>query len=124
MTEGLATPRTISMNYYEIWCNLKDSRKDLEFADNLGKLLARLRDSGAIAGYRLTRRKLGFGPPELGEFHVSIAVENLSQLDAAYGLLVPRAGDEESLHARVYSAVTDFRAALYRDFPDPERARE
>ena len=33
-----------------------------------------------------------------------------------------RDGEVEKLHARVYSLVTDFRAALYRDFPDPERA--
>ena len=28
----------------------------------------------------------------------------------------------ERLHAPVYSMVTDFKAALYRGFPDPERA--
>lgn len=32
-----------------------------------------------------------------------------------------RSGALEELHSAVYSKVTDFRAALYRDFPDPVR---
>ncbi|HKQ48999.1 MAG TPA: DUF6614 family protein [Phycisphaerae bacterium] len=110
------------MNHYEIWVNLKDSHKDLEFAENLRGYLGHLQRLGKIADYRLTRRKLGFGPPELGEFHVSIQTESLAQLDEAFGAAAARAGEIEPLHARVYSMVTDFRSALYRDFPDPERA--
>lgn len=109
------------MNYYEIWCNLKDTHKDLEFADGLTRFLGLLVERQRIAGFRLTRRKLGFGPPELGEFHISIWAESLAQLDEAFNEVAPRAGQVESLHARVYSAVTDFHAALYRDFPDPQR---
>lgn len=109
------------MNYYEIWFNLKDTHKDLEFAASLGAYLGHLQKLGTIASYTLTRRKLGFGPPELGEFHVSIRAESLDQLDEAFGTVAARSGETESLHARVYSAVTDFRSALYRDFPDPQR---
>lgn len=112
-----------AMNHYEIWFNLKDTHKDVEFAGHLGGYLGHLQKLGKIAGYRLTRRKLGFGPPELGEFHVSIQAESLAQLDEAFGAAAARSGEIEQLHARVYSAVTDFRAALYRDFPDPERAK-
>lgn len=109
------------MNYYEIWFNLRDSHRDLEFAEHLTRYLNALKASGDIAGHRLTRRKLGFGPSELGEFHATIAVENLAQLDRAFLAIAPRSGDIEKLHARVYSAITDFKSALYRDFPDPER---
>ena len=109
------------MNHYEIWCNLKDSHKDLEFARAIDGYLGHLQKEGRIAAYRLARRKLGFGPPELGEFHVSIAVESLAQLDQAFDVVAPRSGEVEQLHARVYSMVTDFRSALYRDFPDPQR---
>lgn len=110
-----------AMDHYEIWCNLKDSHRDLEFAANLRGYLGQLREQGKIADFRLTRRKLGFGPAELGEFNISIAVTNLTQLDEAFGIVAARSGEVERLHAKVYGMVTDFRSALYRDFPDPQR---
>lgn len=71
----------------------------------------------------MQRRKLGFGPPELGEFHVTIEVADLAQLEAAFDEVVPRTGATEGLHAKVWSQVTNFRSGLWRDFPDPERVR-
>lgn len=109
------------MNHYEIWCNLKDSHRDMEFAENVRAYLGCLQSNGKIAGWRLSRRKLGFGPAELGEFHISISCNTLAQLDEAFSTIAPRSGDIEKLHVRVYSMVTDFRSALYRDFPDRER---
>ncbi|MFO0973903.1 MAG: DUF6614 family protein [Phycisphaerae bacterium] len=109
------------MNHYEIWFNLADTRRDLEFASNLRAFLGFLQTAGKIAGYRLTRRKLGFGPAELGEFHVSIQAASLAQLDEAFGLAAARTGELEALHARVFAMVKDFKSALYRDFPDPQR---
>lgn len=111
------------MNYYEAWFNLLDTHKDLEFARGLDDYLGHLAREGLIVDYRLTRRKLGFGPGELGEFHVVISVNSLTQLDNAFGAVAPRSGDIERLHARVYSAITDVRFALYRDFPDPQRTQ-
>jgi Family of unknown function (DUF6614) len=109
------------MNYYDIWCNLKDSRSDMAFAQNLSTFLEHLKAQGLLEAWTLTRRKLGFGPPELGEFHVRIACKDLAQLDAAFGVAARRAGEIELLHAKVFSMVTDFRSGLYRDFPDTER---
>jgi hypothetical protein len=112
------------MNYYEIWVNLCDSRRDLEFAEAVRGYLGYLEARGAIAGYRLARRKFGFGPEGLGEFHITVLAEDLAQLDAAFGIAATRSGEVEELHRRVYSLVTDFRSALYRDFPDPQRRPE
>jgi hypothetical protein len=109
------------MDHYEIWCNLADTHKDLEFARAVDAYLGFLQRDGRIAGYRLKRRKLGFGPPELGEFHLTIDVESLAQLEQAFSVVAARSGELERLHAAVYSRVTDFRSALYRDFPDPQR---
>ena len=109
------------MNHYHIWCNLKDTHKDLEFAENLRGYLGQLEKLGKIADYSLTRRKLGFGPGELGEFHVVITTQDMAQLDAAFDVVAARSGPVETAHAKVYSMVTDFRSALYRDFPDPQR---
>lgn len=111
------------MQYYEIWFNLKDSHADLEFCQHLDAYLGLLKQDGRIESWRLTRRKFGFGLPELGEFHVSIATKDMAQLDRAFDLAATRAGEVQELHAHVYSRVTDFRSALYRDFPDPVRVR-
>lgn len=109
------------MDHYEIWVNLKDSRRDLEFAAAVRDYMEHLKADGRIAGWSLRRRKLGFGPAELGEFHISIATEDLAQLDRAFSLAATRSGEVEKRHAAVYAMVTDFRSALYRDFPDPVR---
>ncbi|MEK6703820.1 MAG: DUF6614 family protein, partial [Planctomycetota bacterium] len=63
----------------------------------------------------------GFGPPEVGEFHCEVWTNDLAQLDTAFSLVATRDGQVETLHRPVYSAVKDFKSALYRDFPDPER---
>lgn len=109
------------MDHYHVWADLRPGTKDLEFVDAVTAMLEHLREAGHVAGYRVTRRKLGFGPPELGEFHVDIEVEDLARLDAAFGAVAPRSGEVERLHAAVWSRVTGLRTALYRDFPDPAR---
>lgn len=109
------------MDHYGIWCNLKDGRRDLDFAKAVGAYLNFLQRDGRIESWTLSRRKLGFGPPELGEFHIRISTRDLAQLDHAFDLVATRSGDVERLHAPVYSMITDFRSALYRDFPDPQR---
>src|SRR5258705_13894334 len=109
------------MDYYEIWCNLKDSRRDLDFAGAVSESLGFLQRDGRIHDWRLTRRKLGFGPAELGEFNITIMTRDLAHLDKAFDLVATRSGEIERLPAPVYSMITDFRSALYRDFPDPQR---
>jgi len=110
------------MNYYEIWVNLKDSRTDLEFCRAVDAYLGHLKSQGRLESWRVTRRKFGFGPAGLGEFHLSLAFKDLAQLDSAFSEVATRTGEVERLHHPVYSMVTDFQSALYRDFPDPERA--
>lgn len=109
------------MNYYHMWFNLKDTRKDLEFCRAVDAYLGHLKKEGRIEGWNLCRRKFGFGPAELGEFHIVVHTRDLAQLDAAFSAVATRSGEVERLHAPVYSAVTDFKSALERDFPDPER---
>ena len=63
------------MDYYEAWFNLKNTSKDLEFTKRMRQFMSHLEEKGLIQGYKLTRRKLGFGPLGLGEFHVTIECE-------------------------------------------------
>lgn len=109
------------MDHYLIWFNLKDAHRDVEFAAAAHAYLEHLKSLGLIEGHRLMRRKLGFGPGELGEFQLTITARDLAQLEAVFQRVAARDGETERLHARVYSAVTDFRSALYRDFPDAVR---
>lgn len=111
------------MDIYHIWCDLKPGTKDVEFCDNVGRYLGRLRDDGQIGGFRLTRRKLGLGGEGLGEFHIMIEVEDLAQLESAFQRVATRAGEIESFHHAVNSLVANPRFALYRDFPDAVRRR-
>lgn len=109
------------MDHYHLWCDLRPGVRDLDFVAAVDGYLDHLRDQGHLSAYALARRKLGFGPPELGEFHLRIDAESLAQLDAAFLHAATRTDPVESLHRAVYSKVENLRTALYRDFPDPQR---
>jgi hypothetical protein len=111
------------VDLYEVWFNLKAGVRDVEFCERLDAYLGRLAADDKIVSFRVTRRKLAFGIPQLGEFHVTIEVRDLAQLDAAFQSVAARSGEVEGLHAAVNQYVTDFNAALYRDFPDAVRVR-
>ena len=111
------------MDLYHIWCNLKPGVEDVGFAEKLGGYLGHLREQGLIEGWRVTRRKLGLGPPSLGDFHIIIELRDLHQLEDAFERVAGRRDPVETLHAAVNSLVTDAVFALYRDFPDKVRQR-
>ena len=109
------------MNYYDIWVNLKPGTDDMEFVRCLRAYLDHFVEGGQMEGYRIRRRKLGFGPDGLGEFSVTMKFGSLASLDEAFFTAAKRSGVPEELHSAVFSKVTDFKAALYRDFPDSVR---
>jgi hypothetical protein len=111
------------MNLYHLWFNLKPGIKELQFCDAVDKYLGFLKEKEQIAGWRLTRRKLGFGPPTLGEWHIMIECKDMVQLEAAFNHVATRTGEVEKLHAPVYSSVCDATFALYRDYPDEVRSK-
>jgi len=106
------------MNHYHTWFDLKPGTKDTEFARNMARYMDHLKENGLIEGWRLTRRKLGFGPPDLGEFHIVMETKDLAQLDAAFNHVASRREPVESVHFGVNSQVENLKFALYRDFPD------
>jgi hypothetical protein len=109
------------MNIYHIWCDLKPGVGDLDFQQKVAAYLGHLKDHGLIENWRLTRRKLGLGPPTHGEFHVMIEVRDLAQLDAAFDRVAGRSEPVEGHHFGANSLVHNAVFALYRDFPDPVR---
>lgn len=111
------------MNYYDMWVDLRDSRTDLAFCKAVDAYLGHLKGQGKLEHWTLSRRKFGFSPDGWGEFHIRVAFKDLTQLDECFGVVATRSGEVETLHNPVYSMVTNFKSALYRDFPDPQRVR-
>jgi hypothetical protein len=109
------------MDVYQISCDLKPGVRDTTFVEALNGYLGSLKGAGKIEGWRLLRRKLGFGMPALGEFQILIETRDLAQLDAAFSAVSTRNEPVEGAHHGVNSLVVNFQAALYRDFPDANR---
>ncbi|HEX5327390.1 MAG TPA: DUF6614 family protein [Acetobacteraceae bacterium] len=111
------------MDLYHVWCDLKPGVRDSTFAEHVHAYMEHLQTDGLIAGWRLTRRKLGLGAPGLGEFHLMIEVRDLAQLEQAFQQVASRREPTEGFHFHVNSLAANAVFALYRDFPDPFRAR-
>jgi hypothetical protein len=111
------------MDLYHAWCDLKPGVGDVEFSERVAAYMGHLKQSGVIEAWRLTRRKLGLGPSDLGEFHIIMETRDLAQLEAAFGHVAARAEPAEGFHFGVNSLVRNARFALYRDFPDAFRVR-
>lgn len=111
------------MRLYEIWVDLAPGAKDRELVTAIQNWLGHHVQNQTIESFRISRRMFGFGFAPLGEFHITIETKNLTQLEEAFSLTAVRTGEAENLHKEVYSRVTNYHAALYRDFPDPEDNR-
>jgi len=111
------------MNIYHVWCDLKPGVGDIDFSEKVAKYLGHLKSEGLIESWRLTRKKLGLGPPGYGEFHLTIETKDLAQLDKAFERVAGRREPVEGFHFGVNSLVVNATFALYRDFPDPVRHR-
>jgi hypothetical protein len=111
------------VDIYHVWCNLKPGVSDLEFVEGVHSYLDHLRDRQQLHSYRITRAKLGFRPPQLRDFHITLEFEDLTQMQSAFGNVASRADPVESFHHAVNSKVQDIFFALYRDFPDATRVR-
>src|ERR1043165_6118973 len=104
------------MDVYELSVDLRPGVRDMDFAAAAEEYLELLRRDGLIESWRLLRRKLGFGAGT--EFKVLIETRELAQLDEAFLTVSTRADPVEAAHHGLNSLVTNFQAALYRDFPD------
>lgn len=111
------------MDIYHAWCDLKPGVSDISFAENVASYMGHLKEQGLIEAWRLTRCKLGLGAPGLGEFHITIEVKNLAQLELAFERVAGRREPVEGFHFGVNSLAQNAVFALYRDFPDAFRAR-
>jgi hypothetical protein len=86
------------MNIHHAWCDLKPGVSDIAFSEGASKYLSHLHAKGLIESWRITRRKLGLGQPEIGEFHLMIEVKDLAQLDRAVDHVAERSEPTEGFH--------------------------
>jgi hypothetical protein len=109
------------MDIYHIYCDTRPGVRDMVFCEKLRAYLEHLAASGLIAGWRITRAKLGFGLRGMGDWHIMLEVRDLVQLEAAFQHVAGRAEPVEGLHHGVNSLVANPVFALTRDFPDAVR---
>jgi len=110
------------MNLYHCFIDLKDDAKALAFAQSLDAWMTRLKEERVILDWRLMRLKLNLASDDHSDFMLEIEVEDLAQLDSAFRLVSRHDDEIETLYDRVHLMIARTRFALYRPYPDPERA--
>ncbi len=109
------------MDIYHVWCDLKHGVRGSHFAETVRLCMEHLREQGLLESWRLTRRKLGLGPRELGEWHLMIEVKDLRQMQDLFESMARRTDPEEGLHHAMNALVVNTTYSLTRDYPDPGR---
>ena len=110
------------MNLYHVMIDLKDDAKALVFAKALDAWLSYLQQNGKIGPWRLMRRKLNLASDWARDFLLEIEVEGLAQLDDAFRHVSQHSDEVEERYGLVHQMIARADYALYRSFPDPERA--
>jgi hypothetical protein len=111
------------MDHYYAFFDAKPGVRDMVLCDAITAYMEYLKTNGLIEGWTLTRRKFGFGPAGLGEYHLDMQTRDLAQLDSAFRHVARRTEPAESVHFALNSQVANVAFALYRDFPDSIRHR-
>jgi len=109
------------MVHYNIWVDLKPGVHDLAMIKAAQIYLQGFIEREEMVSYFVNRRTFGFGIEGVGEFYFRLSFENMTQMESALGSAARRSGVVEQQHADLYTKVTNFKAALYRDFPDEVR---
>ena len=110
------------MNLYCCMIDLIQDAKALAFATALDAWMSHLQTHGAIGQWRLYRSKLNLAADTYRDFLLEIEVEDLSHLDRTFRLTGQHDDQTAQLHDRVHSQIAHADFALYRPYPDPERA--
>jgi hypothetical protein len=110
------------MNLYSCSIDLKDDAKALSFAMAVDHWMGHLQGEGVIENWRLLRRKLNLASDCHSDFLLEVELRDLAQLDQAFRMLGRKDEHIASLYRAVNTQIRQARFALYRPFPDPERA--
>ncbi len=111
-----------AMTVYMCQIDLKKDAQALLFAAALDHWMAHLQAAGVIGGWTLLRRKLNLAADAYRDFILQIEVDDLAQLDRAFRWVGRQDDETEKLYARMHDMIERVDHALYRPFPDAERA--
>ncbi|WP_425100596.1 DUF6614 family protein [Tropicibacter sp. S64] len=110
------------MNLYTCSIDLRNDGVALKFAKALDDWMGHLKAKGVILDWQLYRRKLNLASQHHRDFLLNIAVQDLSMLDQAFRTLGTKDEEIDNLYRAVHDQILNADFALYRPFPDPERA--
>ena len=110
------------MNLYHVMIDLKDDAKALSFAKALDDWLGYLQGQGLIGEWRLMRRKLNLAADNARDFLLEIEVDRMAQLDEMFRHISSHSDEVDRLYYPVHHMIGRAEFALYRPFPDAERA--
>ena len=110
------------MNLYHVMIDLKDDAKSLAFAKALGDWMDYLQGKGMIAEWRLLRRKLNLASDRARDFLLEVEVTRMAQLDEMFRHISAHSDAVDELYYPVHQMIESADYALYRPFPDAERA--
>ena len=110
------------MNLYHVMIDLKDDAKALAFAKALNDWLDYLQGRDLIGTWRLMRRKLNLACDSARDFLLEIELTRMVQLDEMFRHITQHSDEVEDLYYPVHHMIARADYALYRPFPDAERA--
>lgn len=110
------------MNVYTRQIDLKKDAQALPFAAALENWMSHLQAAGVVGNGSLMRRKLNLASDVYRDFLLQIQVSDMAQLDRAFRWVGQQSDEAEALYARMHDMIDSADVALYRPFPDPERA--
>ena len=110
------------MNLYTCSIDIRPGARALVFAKALTDWMGLLQSRGTIRAWHLYRRKLNLASDRHRDFLLQIEVDDLSQLDRAFRTLGSHDEVVDALYRAVHDQILAAEFALYRPFPDAERA--
>lgn len=110
------------MNIYTCQIDLKKDAQAMLFAAALDNWMSHLQEAGVVGKWSLVRRKLNLASDSFRDFLLRIEVADLAQLDQAFRWVGQQGDEAETLYTRMHDMIDTADYALYRPFPDPERA--
>jgi len=110
------------MTSYHCMIDLKPNANALAFANAAQNWFDSLQDAGKIKSWTLQRRKLHLAGPGFGDFLLSITLQDLAQLDLAFGHLGEQIEGANRAYDQMHGMIERVEVGLYRSFPDPVQA--
>ena len=105
------------MDIYHVWCNLRPGLRDRHFDQTMARCMNHLHAEGLVESWRLTRRTLGLGAQEAGDWHLTLEVRDLRRLEGTFQRMASSCDDEEEEgpNQAINALVTNARFSLTRN---------